>query len=271
MNMQQRITFLGGGNMANAIVAGLISHGHIPEHIHVVDRNESKRDALAQKFGIQTSNDPIAAVASADIVIFSIKPQGFSTLISEVGSHIIDRNPILVSIMSGIRLATLESNFPNQSMLRAMPNTPARVQAGMTLLAPGSRMTAEQLTIVQHVFDAIGQTMITPSERAFEQLTALTGCGPAFVYYFVDMFAKAMQEMTPDIECLPLSIATFQGALTLMQKEPDFSPEALIAQVSPKGGMTAEAMKVLQADDIQALLKQTFQAAIKRGDELANS
>jgi len=269
--MQQRITFLGGGNMANAIVSGLISNGHIPAHIHVVDRNESKRDALAHKYGIQTSHDPVAAVASADIVIFSIKPQGFSTLVEEIGSKIIDRNPMLVSIMSGIRLATLASHFPNQSILRAMPNTPARVQAGMTLLAPGSTMTAEQLTIVQHIFDAIGQTIITPNERAFEQLTALTGCGPAFVYYFVDMFAKAMQEISSDVDCLPLSIATFQGAVALMQQEPDSSPEALIAQVSPKGGMTAEAMKVLQTGDIQALLKQTFEAAIKRGDELAGS
>lgn len=267
--MQQRITFLGGGNMANAIVSGLISHGHIPAHIHVVDRNESKRDALAEQYGIQTSNDPVAAVASADIVIFSIKPQGFAALVEQIGVNIIDRNPILVSIMSGIRIATLQSHFPNQSILRAMPNTPARVQAGMTLLAPGSRMTAEQLTIVQHIFDAIGQTMITPNERAFEQLTALTGCGPAFVYYFVDMFAKAMQDIAPDVDCLPLSIATFQGAVELMQKEPDATPESLIAQVSPKGGMTAEAMKILQADDIQALLKQTFQAAINRGDELA--
>ncbi|MFI4957254.1 MAG: pyrroline-5-carboxylate reductase [Gammaproteobacteria bacterium] len=269
--MQPHITFLGGGNMANAIVAGLISHGHIPAHIHVVDRNAFKRETLAHLYGIQTSNDPVAAVATADIVIFSIKPQGFSALITEVGPQIIDRNPILVSIMSGIRIETLASHFPNQSILRAMPNTPARVQAGMTLLAPGSRMTAEQLTIVEHIFDAVGHTIITPTERVFEQLTALTGCGPAFVYYFVDMFAKAMQEMTPDIECLPLSIATFQGALTLMQKEPDSSPDALIAQVSPKGGMTAEAMKVLQTAEIQALLKQTFQAAIKRGDELANS
>jgi pyrroline-5-carboxylate reductase len=267
--MTPRITFLGGGNMANAIVAGLISHGHIPAHIHVVDRNESKRDALTQQYGIQTSNDPIAAVASADIVIFSIKPQGFSDLISQVGQKIIDRNPILVSIMSGIRIATLASHFPNQSILRAMPNTPARVQAGMTLLAPGSRMTAEQLTIVQRIFDAIGQTIVTPTERAFEQLTALTGCGPAFVYYFVDMFAKAMQEMAPDVDCLPLSVATFQGAVALMLKEPNSSPDTLIAQVAPKGGMTAEAMKILQADDIQGLLKQTFEAAIKRGDELA--
>lgn len=265
----QTITFLGGGNMANALVSGLIHHGHEPSCIHVVDRHAEKREALMQKYGVHASDDYAKAIGFADIVIFSIKPSGFSTLIKTVAPLIKARNPIVVSIMSGLRLATLQAAFPAQAMVRAMPNTPSRVQAGITLLAPGHTVTEAQFNTVQHIFNAVGQTFKTPSERVFEQLTALTGCGPAFVFYFVNLFAKAMEEISPDTDYLPLAIATFQGALTLMQKETDASPETLIQQVSPKGGMTAEAMKVLHATDVQTLLKNTFAAAILRGDELS--
>lgn len=263
------ITFLGGGNMANALVSGLISHGHTPSSIHVVDRHAEKRDALVQQYGIQASDDYALAIAHADMVIFSIKPQGFSALIAEVAPLIQTRNPLIVSIMSGLRLETLQAALPSSRIIRAMPNTPSRVQAGMTLLTSDHSVNKEALAQVQQLFNAVGKTFVTPNERVFEQLTALTGCGPAFVFYLVDMFAKAMQEITVDVDCLPLALATFQGALTLMQTEENIAAEALIAQVSPKGGMTAEAMKILEAAHVQHLLQATFKAAIDRGDELA--
>lgn len=264
-----RITFLGGGNMANALVSGLIQHGHAPTHLHVIDRHPEKRDAFEKNYGIRASEDYAGAIASADIVIFSIKPQGFSTLIANVAPMITARNPMVVSIMSGLRLATLQAALPSQTIIRAMPNTPSRVQAGMTLLTAAAGAPSTAITAVQQLFHAVGNTYVTPSERVFEQLTALTGCGPAFVFYVVSQFAQAMHAITPEVDCLPLAIDTFLGALTLMKHEHDVTPDALIAQVSPKGGMTAEAMQVLRTMDLENLFKDTFNAAIHRGDALA--
>jgi pyrroline-5-carboxylate reductase len=260
--MQTQITFLGGGNMASAITAGLIAHGHSPNQIHIVQRNPEKREALQQRYGVITGTDYAAAIAQADMVIFAVKPQSYPELMQEVASLLQARNPLVVSIMSGLRLQRLRADMPGLSIVRVMPNTPARVQAGLSLITPAN-------PLVEQVFQAVGETLVTPTERIFEQLTALTGCGPAFVYYLVEQCAQAMQSITPEIDCLPLARATFDGALKMMQAEPSLSPTTLIAQVAPKGGMTAEALKVLGSVDLQDLLERTFQAAIDRGDELA--
>lgn len=260
--MQNQITFLGGGNMANAITAGLLAHGHPRDHIHIVQRNPEKAQKLREQYGILVDHDYAGAISKADVVIFAVKPQSYPDLIQEVAPLLLARKPIVVSIMSGLRLTTLQAALPGVHLVRVMPNTPSRVQAGLSLITPGNNT-------VESIFQAVGQTMVTPTERIFEQLTALTGCGPAFVYYLVEQFARAMEDITPDVDCLPLARATFHGALTLMNADPKASPEALIAQVAPKGGMTAEAMKVLMGADVKQVLKETFQAAIDRGDALA--
>lgn len=267
--MQIQITFLGGGNMASALTAGLLAQGQPRESIHIVQRNPEKREILKRQFGVETSHDYASAIAQADLVIFAVKPQSYPELLSVVSPLLLARKPMIVSIMSGLRLKTLEHDLPGLSVLRVMPNTPSRVQAGLSLIAPGALVKEAQVNAVQAVFQAVGETLITPNERIFEQLTALTGCGPAFVYYLVDQFAQAMQAITPEVDCLPLARATFEGALKMMVSEPAISPEALIAQVAPKGGMTAEAMKVLTDYDLKELFKGTFEAAIARGDQLA--
>lgn len=248
--------------MANAITAGLIAHGHPREKIHIVQRNPEKREQLQKTHGVAVSHDYAQAIASADVVIFAVKPQSYPDLIKDAAPLLLERRPIVVSIMSGLKLAKLQNDLPGLSIVRVMPNTPSRVQAGLSLITPANAQ-------VEKIFQAVGETIVTPTERIFEQLTALTGCGPAFVYYLVDQFAHAMQQITPDIDCLPLARATFQGAITLMNADQEALPETLIAQVAPKGGMTAQAMKVLMGIDLEALFKRTLQAAIQRGDELA--
>lgn len=248
--------------MATAITAGLIAHGHSRDAIHIVQRNLDKAQKLRQTFQVKVDQDYAGAIASADVVIFAVKPQSFPELITMVAPFLLARQPIVVSIMSGLRLSTLEAYLPGLSVVRVMPNTPSSVQAGLSLITPGN-------SLVESIFESVGEIMITPHERVFEQLTALTGCGPAFVYYLVDQCAKAMENITPEIDCLPLARATFEGALKMMSTHPTLSPEALINQVAPKGGMTAEAMKVLMGMDLETLFKNTFEAAINRGDELA--
>lgn len=260
--MTTQITFLGGGNMASAITAGLIAQGHPPEGIHIVQRSPEKREALKQQYGVETSFDYEAGISQADLVIFAVKPQSYPELIVEVAPLLLKRKPLIVSIMSGLRIASLQKDLPGLTIVRVMPNTPSRVQAGMSLITPENEQ-------VQAIFQAVGSTYITSTEREFEQLTALTGCGPAFVYYLVDQFAQAMQKITPEVNCLPLARTTFEGALKMMETNPELTPEALIAQVAPKGGMTAEAMKVLHQAELTSCFAQTFEAAIKRGDELA--
>lgn len=267
--MKHNITFLGGGNMASAITAGLIANGLPPANIHIVQRNLEKAAALQKQYGVTVNQDYEGAIASADVVIFAVKPQGYPDLMKQVEGFLQAHKPIIASIMSGLRIETLEQGNPGLPVIRVMPNTPSRVQSGMTLLTPGALVTEAQLATVQNIFQAVGETVVTPNERTFEQLTALTGCGPAFVYYLVEQFSVAMQAITPDVDCLPLARATFEGALKMLAHDPSLTPEDFIAQVAPKGGMTAEAMKVLRSDDLKKLFKETFEAAIKRGDELA--
>lgn len=262
------ITILGGGNMARAITGGLVSHGYAPTSITVIDRNQDKRERLSKDYGIHTNTVPHDAVKAADVIILAVKPQGLSALLADCGEHIIARKPLVISILSGIRLQRLQALLPGIAIVRAMPNTPARVNAGMTLLAAAADVSEDQLAAAQQLFTALGQTYITASEREFEQLTALTGCGPAFVFYLVQALTTAMQEIAPTLDALPLARATFEGALTLMQQE-SADPAILIAQVAPKGGMTEQSMKVLYAAHLEAIFKETLNAAIQRGDELA--
>jgi pyrroline-5-carboxylate reductase len=260
--MKQYITFLGGGNMASAITAGLLAQGHPSTHLHIVQRNLEKAQVLQQLYPVRVDQDYQSAIASADVVICAVKPQSFPELLQTVSGPLLERKPIVVSIMSGLRLSRLESALPGLTVVRVMPNTPARVQAGVSLITPAN-------PIVESIFKAVGEVVLTPSERVFEQLTALTGCGPAFVYYLVEQLAKAMHSIAPQADCLPLARATFEGALALMKSDTAIAPETLIAQVAPKGGMTAESMKILKAGLLQELFEKTLEAAIKRGDELA--
>lgn len=262
------ITILGGGNMARAITGGLVLQGYAPTSITVIDRNQDKRERLSSDYGIHTDSVPNAAIKTANVVILAVKPQGLAALLADCGADIQARQPLVISILSGIRLPRLQSLLPGLDIVRAMPNTPARVNAGMTLLCAADTVSPSQLTIVQQLFQALGQTYVTTTERAFEQLTALTGCGPAFVFYLVQAFTTAMQEIAPGLNALPLAQATFEGAVTLMQQE-SADPATLIAQVAPKGGMTEQSMKVLYAANLEAIFKETLNAAIQRGDELA--
>lgn len=262
------ISILGGGNMARAIAGGLVSHGYLPSAITVVDRNADKLERLAHDYGIHTNTEAKAVIRDADVIILAIKPQGLSTLLTEIGTDIIAYQPLVLSIMSGIRLLRLAQLLPNVPIIRVMPNTPTRVNAGMTLLCAQDNVSAEHLSVAQDLFAALGRTYVTATERVFEQLTALTGCGPAFVFYMVQALSEAMQAIAPGLDVLPLTTQTFAGAIALMQTE-QADPVTLIAQVAPKGGMTEQSMKVLYDAHLQAIFQNTLGAAITRGDELA--
>lgn len=268
--MESRIAFLGGGNMAQAMVQGLVNRGYDPGNITVLDRHAEKLDDLHTRFGIQTTQDYQTAIDFAHVVVLAVKPQGFNELKATIKPMLKARGAMVVSIMSGILLETLAHEFKGLEVVRVMPNTPVGINEGVCLLAANKATKESAIATVKRFLSLLGLVYVCSNEREFDQLTILTGCGPAFVFHTVDAMAQAMKTHSPKADTLPLAIATFKGSIALMS-ESHLKPGELITQVTSKGGLTEAGMRVLNQADMKKTFEQTIEAAIARGDELAKS
>lgn len=262
------VAFVGGGNMAGAIVGGLVRAGRAPSSILVVDPGEAQRAKLEADFGVRTLAAAGPALAEAGLVVWAVKPQLFQAAARPCAGHI---GPALqLSVMAGIRSDDITRATGSQAVVRAMPNTPALIGQGMTGLFARPGVDAAQRAAVEDVLAPTGRVLWVKEERALDAVTALSGSGPAYVFYVLEAMMAAAEAMGLTAEeGKQLALGTFAGATALAQQS-DEAPSVLRERVTSKGGTTYAALTSLEADGVKPAFVKALKAAQQRAAELGD-
>jgi pyrroline-5-carboxylate reductase len=263
--MDPRIAFVGGGNMASAIVGGLIAAGRSPASLLVVEPFDAQRDALRARFGVTALAAADATLGGAGIVVWAVKPQAFKDAAAPCAPHVC--GALQLSVMAGIRSDAIVRATGSERVVRAMPNTPALIGHGIAGLYARDAVSADERAQVEQVLAPTGRTLWVGREEDLDAVTALSGSGPAYVFYFVEAMVDAALEMGLSAEQgRALALATFAGAAALAQQS-DEAPAALRAKVTSKGGTTHAAIESLEADGVKAAFVRALHAARRRAQE----
>jgi pyrroline-5-carboxylate reductase len=262
------ISFIGGGNMACAIIGGLKSNGFDMTAITVIEPDAQKRTQLATAFNVHVSAD-YADVGSTDIVVLAVKPQQLNEVCSQLSSML--RLPLIISIAAGVRSADI-SRWLNgyQAIVRVMPNTPAQIQAGVSALYAMASVSQVQRAQATMILAAVGKTLWLDDEAKMDAVTAISGSGPAYVFYMIEALQEAAISLGLKAdEARMLSLQTFAGASLLAIQSVD-DIKVLRAQVTSKGGTTEQGLLVLEAANIKDIIKNAAQAAADKSALLGN-
>jgi len=264
--MTQITAFIGGGNMAQALIGGLLKAGCTPASILVVEPSEAQRLALASRFGLAPLAAAGPALARAGTVVWAVKPQVFAEAAAPCDAFV--AHALQVSVMAGVRCGQISAATASAAIVRAMPNTPALIGQGIAGLYALPGVDAAARAKVDALFAPTGQAIWVEEEAALDAVTALSGSGPAYVFYFLEAMVQAGGEMglSPE-QSRQLAQATFAGAAALAMQSP-LSPTALREQVTSKGGTTHAAITVLDAAGVKAAFVQALHAACERAAEL---
>jgi pyrroline-5-carboxylate reductase len=265
-----RIAFIGGGSMARALIAGLLRQGMASRQISVGEPSTAARAALRREWGVDASADNAAAVRDAGLVVLAVKPQDAATALRAVHASLLERKPVVLSIAAGLRIADLARACPpGIAVVRAMPNRPALLGAGVTgLFAPPS-VTAAQRGLAELVGAAAGRAVWLRAEAELDLVTALSGSGPAYFFLLAEHMAQAAEALGLEHATAALLAAeTLHGAGLLAHQGVALAEQR--AAVSSRGGTTEAALQVLQEGGFDALIKRALQAASERSAQLAD-
>jgi pyrroline-5-carboxylate reductase len=258
--------FIGGGNMAGALIGGLVRSGHDPARLVVVEPAEAQREKLRQQHGVAAQATADARLAGCDTIVWAVKPQLFAEAAAPCAPHV--GRALQLSVMAGVRCATLAAATGSARIVRSMPNTPALIGQGMAGLYAEPAVDAAGRATAEALFKPTGQLLWVAREADLDAVTALSGSGPAYVFFFLEAMMQAAVEMGLTAEQgRALGQATFAGAAALAMRS-ELTPTALREQVTSKGGTTHAAITSMQADAVQAAFVKALHAARARAEEL---
>jgi pyrroline-5-carboxylate reductase len=269
-----KLAILGSGSMGTAILAGLLRRGVDSGQVVASTKTEATASRLADEFGITAtatetnSNANADAVADADIVLVAVKPGYVIEVLNEIAANL-KPGSLVISVAAGITTAAMQAAVAdNVAVVRAMPNTPAIVGRAVTGLAAGSRVTPEQLATASELFESVGRVVVV-GEDQIDQLSTVSGSGPAYVFYFIEEFTKAAVELgfTPD-QARMLVEETFLGASELLAASGK-TPADLRRQVTSPNGTTMQAIAVFEQANLHELFGRATAAALARAREIA--
>ncbi|HYE41492.1 MAG TPA: pyrroline-5-carboxylate reductase [Ramlibacter sp.] len=263
-----RIAFIGGGNMATALIAGLAGKLLPGSHIHVVDPNEEALGRLASTYGVTTAPAIDNAVGACDAVVLAVKPQQMRAVAGVLAPQL-SANPLVLSIAAGIRAADLSRWLGGYgAIVRTMPNTPALIGKGITGMAASDGVSELQRVAADDIMKAVGQTVWLDDEALIDPVTAISGSGPAYVFYFIEAMQQAAEELGLSAEQgRQLALETFTGAAQLAAQSTD-PVTVLRERVTSKGGTTHAAISSMEASGVKAAIVEGIKAAAHRGREL---
>lgn len=268
MSVEHTIAFVGAGNMAGALIRGLIGTATVPAgSIVAADPDQGRLDLLEAELGISVSTDNADAVREASVVVLATKPQVLGQVLPGIAAAV-GSEALLVSIAAGIATGMIERAFPEGSrVVRTMPNTPALVGAGATAIAAGSHATDEDLALVETLFRSVGISVRVPEEQ-IDAVTGLSGSGPAYVFAMIEALRDAgTREGLPEETALRLASQTVFGAARLLLDR-DEAPEVLRDQVTSPGGTTRAGLDALAATGFANAILSAVRAATRRSVEL---
>jgi pyrroline-5-carboxylate reductase len=267
MQNNLKIGFIGGGNMATALIGGLAGKLTAGANIHVVDINADALQKLSQQFGVTTAPQVDAAIAASDVIVLSVKPQQMKDVAAQLRPFV--SSQLVLSIAAGIRAVDL-SRWLNghAAIVRCMPNTPALIGLGITGMVAMAGVTRQQHDAADAIMRAVGATVWLDDEALIDPVTAVSGSGPAYVFYMIEAMQQAAREMglTPE-QGAQLAIATFVGASQLAAQSAD-PVSVLRDRVTSKGGTTYAALTSMETDGVKEAMVRAMKAAAARGKEL---
>ena len=264
------ITFIGGGNMASALIGGLLQQGYAAAQIRVVEISAKGREKMTRELGVAAVADLADGVSSSDVILLAVKPQQLSAVAQQLAPLLKDH--LVISIAAGIRASDISRWLGGYArVVRAMPNTPALVRAAVTGLYALPGVNAQQKQHAEAILTAVGSVLWLEREELLDALTAVSGSGPAYVFYFIEALQQAAVELGLDAaQARQLSLETFLGAARLAsQSEEDAA--TLCARVTSKGGTTERALQSMEHDGVRDAIARAIHAAHERaramGDE----
>ena len=266
--MSKRIAFIGGGNMASAIIGGLLGQGFAPSQIDVVEPFTPAQEKLQSSYGVTAQAQAGPFLSAADLVVWAVKPQAFRQAAQQVQPY--TQNALHLSVAAGIRSDSIARWLGTERIVRAMPNTPALIGKGISALFAREPVSLTDKAWIGEVIASTGELVWLDTEDKLDVVTALSGSGPAYLFYFMEAMTTAGVEMGLTREqAHQLTTATFVGAGALAQASPD-SPKVLRQRVTSKGGTTEAAIASMEDEDMQAQLINAIYAARQRARELGD-
>ena len=264
--MTEHIAFIGGGNMASAIISGLIRGGTPREMVQVVEPFADARNRLLADFGIAAQPQAGADLAEADTLIWAVKPQAFKEAAGQVRVHA--GKALHLSVAAGIPSHSIATWLGNERVIRTMPNTPALIGKGMTALFARDAASTEDRACAARILRTTGDILWVEHEAQLDAVTALSGSGPAYVFYFIEAMTTAGTEMGLSAsQAQQLAVATFIGAGELARSSND-PPQVLRERVTSKGGTTHAAITAMDVSQVKDHFIQALHAAARRAQEL---
>jgi len=262
------LAFVGGGNMASAILGGLIAAGQPASRVVVVEPYAPQADIVREKFGVRVESAGGAALAGADIVVWAVKPQVFGEAAAPCAPFV--GAALRLSVMAGIRSDSIAHATGSERVVRAMPNTPALIGEGIAGLYARAAVTEADRAAIERVLAPTGETLWVAQESNLDAVTALSGSGPAYVFFFLEAMMQAAADMGLDAEQgRRLALATFKGATSLARAS-DETPQTLRSRVMSKGGTTYAAIGAMEAAGVKPAIVQALRAAQARAKELGD-
>jgi pyrroline-5-carboxylate reductase len=255
--------FIGGGNMAEAIIKGMTSQGM--RDIYVSEPREERRRELEKTYGVRTSGSNREVVSACEILFLAVKPQNMEAVLTEIAGTVTEDKTV-VSIAAGITLSYLEAKLGTKKLIRVMPNTPSLVQEGMSVMSLCGCFYGKEAELVRGILMSIGKVLTLP-ENLMNSVTALSGSGPAFIALFVEALIASGEKMgISRTDATLLAVQTVLGTARLL--DAGMSPENLRKMVTSPGGTTEAGLKVFGEKDLTALVAAALESARKRAEEL---
>jgi pyrroline-5-carboxylate reductase len=266
----KKLCFVGAGNMAEALIRGLLRSGSArAEDITATGRRDERLAALRADYSVTTTTDNLGAVRGADVVVLSVKPQAMAKVLDGIAAAV-DSTKLVVSIAAGLPIAAIERKLGRGArIIRAMPNTPALVGAGATAIASGEHATDADMAVARALFDAVGVT-VTVEETLLDAVTGLSGSGPAYLFLIIEALSDAGVKVgLPRHTAQKLAAQTVLGSAKL-QIETGIHPGQLKDQVTSPGGTAIAGLHTLEAGGLRTTLINAVEAAAKRARELGD-
>jgi len=262
-----KIVFLGGGNMANALIGGMLKQGFSADQIGVIDPGSAARQRLSETYAVDCLAEAKMLAQAPDVLVLAVKPQQMKEALAPLADRL--AGTLVISIAAGLDMATLARWLAGHAQIvRCMPNTPALIGAGITGLCARPAVSAEQRVLAERILRAVGNTLWISDEGQMDAVTAISGSGPAYAFLFIEALQEAAAAFgfSPE-DARQLAIETVQGAAALAAQSPE--PAAILRErVTSKGGTTEAALKVMAERGVKAGIIAGCQAAEARGREL---
>jgi len=264
-----RIAFIGGGNMATAMIGGLFAANDVPSKIQVADPKPEVRARLEEQWPVNCYEQASEAIEEVDTIVLAVKPQSLPAVLEDIGGSI-SAGQLVISIVAGIPVEQIASKLNSPAaIIRTMPNIPALIDQGITALFANEKCGPEQLQLAQNLMQSVGAVVWLEQEDLLDVVTAVSGSGPAYFFYLVEAMQKAGTRLgLPAEVASKLALHTASGA-SAMALQSDIDVAGLRQRVTSKGGTTQAALDILRAGGFEELVDAAITAATRRGKELA--